>query len=91
MSCIGREHHCLRLHRGVDHNPSKVGRLRRRRPGRHRQALLQQRLKLLFSHPLAPLRQRRAVKHQCMLKKIFTAEELEARVLNPAIAQSVVG
>jgi hypothetical protein len=55
---VGREHHRLRLHRGVDHNTGEVGRLHCFRPGRHRQALLQQRLKLLFPHPLAPTRQR---------------------------------
>ena len=55
---VGREHHRLRLHRGVDHNTGEVGRLHCFRPGRHCQALLQQRLKLLFPHPLAPTRQR---------------------------------
>ncbi len=55
---IGRKHHRLRLHRGVDHNTGEVGRLHRVRPGRHRQALLQQRLELVFPHPLAPTRQR---------------------------------
>jgi hypothetical protein len=51
----------------------------------HSQALLQQRLKLLFSHPLAPTRRRRAVEHQGMLKEL-TAEVLEVRALHPAIA-----
>jgi hypothetical protein len=36
---IGREHHCLRLHRRVDHNTGEVGRLHRLRPRRYRQAL----------------------------------------------------
>src|ERR1700756_4876696 len=31
---IGRKHHRLRLHRGVDHNTGEVGRLHRVRPGR---------------------------------------------------------
>jgi hypothetical protein len=88
---LGREHHRLRLHRGVDHNTGEIGRLHRVRPGGHRQALLQQRLKLLFPHPLAPPRQRRAVKYQCMLEKLLAAEVLEVRVLHPAIAQSLVG
>ena len=35
-----------------------VGRLHRVRPDRHRQALLQQRLELVFPHSLAPSRQR---------------------------------
>jgi len=55
---VGREHHRLRLHRGIDHNTGEIGRLHRVRPGRYRQALLQKRLKLLFSHPLTPTRQR---------------------------------
>jgi hypothetical protein len=83
---VGREHHRLRLHRGVDHNTGEIGRLHRVRPGRNRQALLQQRLKLLFPHPLAPPRQRRAVKHQRVLEKLLTAEVLEIRVLHPTIA-----
>jgi hypothetical protein len=33
---IGREHHRLRLHRRIDHNTGKIGRLHRIRPGRHR-------------------------------------------------------
>src|SRR5260221_8435075 len=50
--------HRLRLHRGVDHNTGEVGRLHCFRAGRHCQTLLQQRLKLLFPHPLAPTRKR---------------------------------
>jgi DNA-binding transcriptional ArsR family regulator len=41
-----------------DHNTGEVGRLHCFRAGRHCQALLQQRLKLLFPHPLASTRQR---------------------------------
>src|SRR5437016_10802225 len=61
------------------------------RPGRHRQALLQQRLELLLPHPLAPTRQRRTVEHQRMLEKLLAAEVLEVRVLHPAIVQTLVG
>ena len=60
------------------------------RPGRHRQALLQQRLELLLPHPLAPTRQRRTVEHQRMMEKLLATEVLEARILHPAIAQSLV-
>jgi hypothetical protein len=55
------------------------------------QALLQHRPKLLFPHPLAPTRQRRAVEHQCILEKLLAAEVLEVRVLHPALAQNLVG
>jgi hypothetical protein len=40
----------LRCGRGVDHNTGEVGRLHRVRPGRHRQALLKQRLELVCPH-----------------------------------------
>jgi hypothetical protein len=54
---VGRKHHRLRLHRRIDHSTGEVGELHRVRPGRRRQALLQQRLKLILPHPLAPTRQ----------------------------------
>src|SRR5271163_1882440 len=88
---VGREHHRLRLHRRVDHDASEVGRLQRLGSGRHRQALLQKRLQLLLSHPLAPARQRGAIKNQSVLEKLLAAEVLEVRVLYPALAQRLVG
>ncbi len=88
---VGREHHRLRLHCGVDHNTGEVGRLHRLRPARHCQALLQQRRKFLVAHPLTPTRQRGAVEHQRMSEKLLAAEVLEVRVLHPAIAQTLVG
>jgi hypothetical protein len=78
---VGRKHHRLRLHGRIDHNPGEVGGLHRVRPGRDRQALLQQRL----------TRQRRTVEDQRMLEKRLAAEVLEVRILHPAIAQSLVG
>src|SRR5260370_15912184 len=84
---VGREHYRLRLHRRVDHDASEVGRLHRRGSGRHRQALLQKRLQLLLSHPLAPARQRRAVTNQSVLETLLAAEAFEASDLYPPLPQ----
>src|SRR5262249_21208606 len=51
----------------------------------------QQRLELVFTHPLAPTRQRRTVKHQRMLEKFLAAEVLEVRVLHPPMPQTLGG
>ena len=88
---VGREHHRLRLHRGVDHHAGQIGRLHRLGPGGDRQALLQQRHELLLAHALAPARQRGAVEHQPVLEELLAAEVLEIRVLDPALAQRLVG
>jgi hypothetical protein len=52
---------------------------------------LQKRLQLLLCHPLAPARQRGAIKNQSMLEKLLAAEALEVWVLYPALAQHLVG
>ena len=85
---VGREHHRLRLHRRVDDHARQVRRLHRLGPCGDRKALLQQRLQLLLAHALAPARQRRAVEHQPVLEELLAAEELEIRVLHPAIAHA---
>jgi hypothetical protein len=43
LASVGNNHR-LRLHRRIDHNTGEVGGHHRVRPGRRRQALLQQRL-----------------------------------------------
>ena len=88
---IGGEHHVLGLHRGVDDHPRQLGRLDRLGPGGDRQALLQQRLQPLLAHAVAPARQRRAIEHQPVLEELLAAEELVIGVLDPALAQHLVG
>jgi hypothetical protein len=66
-------------------------RLDRPGPGGDRQAFLQQRLQPFLAHAVAPTRHRRAVEHQPMLEELFAAEELVIGVLDPALAQHLVG
>ena len=54
---VGRKHHRLGLHRGVDDHPGEVLRSHRRGAGGNRQALLQQSNEFLLTHTLAPARQ----------------------------------
>src|SRR5262249_25308212 len=63
------------------------------RPGAvgHRKALLQQRGDLLLTQPLAPARERRAIKRQLVPEHHFPTEVLEIRVLHPPVAQRLVG
>jgi hypothetical protein len=46
---------------------------------------------LLLTQPLAPARQRRAIKRQFVPEHHFPAEVLEIRVLHPSVAQRLVG
>src|ERR1700689_3408011 len=55
------------------------------------QAFLDQRDELLLAHPLAPARQRRTVEHQRVPKELLAAEQLIIGVLDPALAQNLVG
>src|SRR5262249_19913821 len=57
----------------------------------HREALLQQRDDLLLTQPLAPARERRAIKWQLVPEHHFPTEVLEIRVLHPSLAQRLVG
>ena len=88
---VGGERHVLGLHRGVDDHPGQFGRLDRLGLDGDRQALLDQRRQPLLAHALAPARQRRAVEHQLVLEELLAAEELVIRVLDPALAQHLVG
>src|SRR3954454_17257899 len=74
---------------------STVTRLRswpRNAPGlvRHPQALRQQQLQLV-AEPLAPMAQVRALVREGMLKELLAGEELEVRVVNPALANALIG
>src|SRR3974377_480415 len=54
-------------------------------------ALLRQSNELLPPHALAPACQRGAVEHQPVLEELFAAEILVIRVLDPMLAQRLVG
>jgi hypothetical protein len=88
---VGRERDRLGLHCRVDDHLGKVRRLGRAGARRHVQALLNQRDELLFAHPLPPARQRRAVERRLVLEELLAAEQLEIRVLDPPLAQRLVG
>ena len=88
---IGRMRDRFLLHGGVHHDPLEIFGLDRPGPVRHRKALLQQRRNLLLTQPLAPARQRRAIKRCRVLEHHFAAEILEIRVLHPAVAQRLIG
>src|SRR3954469_24389965 len=57
---------------------------------RHPQALGQQRLQLV-AEPLAPMAQVRALVREGVLKELFAGEELEIRVVDPALAHALIG
>ena len=88
---VGRERHRLGLHRGVDDHLGEVGWLGRAGAGGDIQALREQGGELLLAHALAPARHRRAVERQSVLKELLAAEQLIIGVLDPALAQNLVG
>ena len=88
---VGRMRNRLFLHGGVHHHPLEILGRDGACPVRHRKALLQQRGELLFTQPLPPARQRRAIKRQLMPEYHFPAEVLVIRVLHPASAQLLIG
>ena len=88
---VGREGHSLGLNRGVDNDLGEVGRLGRAGARGDVQAFLDQRDELLLAHALAPARHRRAVERQRVLKELLAAEQLIIRVLDPALAQNLIG
>jgi hypothetical protein len=89
--CVGRMGDRLLLHVGVHHDPFEIFGLDRLRPVRNRKVFLQQRRNLLFTQPLAPARQGRAIERRLVPEHHFPAEVLEIRVLHPARAQHLVG
>jgi hypothetical protein len=59
---VGRMRDRFLLHCGIHHNPFEIFGLDRSAPVRYREALLQQSGDLFLTQPLAPARQRRAIK-----------------------------
>ncbi len=57
---------------------------------RHPQALGQQQLQLV-AEPLAPMAEVRALVREDVLEELFAGEELEMRVVDPALAHPLIG
>ena len=87
---VGRVRDRLLLDGGIHHHALEILALDSPGPVCHRKALLQERRDLLLTQPLAPARQRRAVKWQLVPEHHFAAEILEIRVLYPPVAQRLV-
>ena len=60
-------------------------------PNGNVQALLKQRHELVFAHALAPARHRGAIERQLVLEEFLTTEQLIICILQPALAQPLVG
>src|SRR5262245_61443651 len=88
---VGRMRDRLLLHSGIYRNPFEIFGVDRPGAVGHREALLQQRGDLLLTQPLAPARERRAIKWQLVPEHHFPTEVLEIRVLHPSLAQRLVG
>ena len=76
---VGREGDVLRLHRGVNDDAVKIGWLHGASAGRDREALLQQGLKALLAHAVAPAGDRGAIKRQGVAEEFLAAEILIIR------------
>jgi hypothetical protein len=87
---IGRKGDGLRLHRGVDRHPRQVLAAQRADLVRHPQALGQQPIQLV-AEPLAPVAQVRTLVRERMLEELFAGEVLEIRVMDPALADPLIG
>src|ERR1700719_3751067 len=87
---VGRVRDRLLLDGGIHHHALEILALDSPGPVCHRKALLQERRDLLLTQPLAPARQRRAVKWQLVPEHRFSAEILEIRVLYQPVAQRLV-
>src|SRR5438067_6531970 len=88
---VGRMRDRLLLDSGIYRNPFEIFGGDRPSAVGHREALLQQRDDLLLTQPLAPARERRAIKWQLVPEHHFPTEVLEIRVLHPSLAQRLVG
>src|SRR5579863_2625883 len=82
---IGRKADGLWLHRGVDGDPLEILAAQCAGLMRHPQALGQQQLQLV-AEPLAPMAQVRTLVRESVLEELFAGEELEIRVVDPALA-----
>ena len=87
---IGRKGDGLRLHRGVDGDSLEVFAAQGAGTVRHPQALGQQQLQLV-AEPLAPVAQIAALVREGMLEELLAGEILEIRVMDPALAYTLVG
>src|SRR2546430_1866807 len=87
----GRMRDRLLLDSGIYRNPFEIFGVDRPGAVGHREALLQQRADLLLTQPLAPARERRAIKWQLVPEHHFPTEVLEIWVLHPSLAQRLVG
>src|SRR5215467_7097311 len=90
-SGVGRMRDRLLLDSGIYRNSFEIFGVDRPGAVGHREALLQQRDDVLLTQPLAPARERRAIKRQLVLEHHFPAEVLEIWVLYPSVAQRLVG
>src|SRR5262249_19220608 len=88
---VGRMRDRLLLYSGIYRNPFEIFGVDRPGAVGHREALLQQRGDLLLAQPLAPARERRAIKWQLVPEHHFPTEVLEIRVLHPSLARRLVG
>src|SRR2546423_358780 len=88
---VGRMRDRLLPYSGIYRNPFEIFGVDRPGAVGHREALLQQRGDLLLTQPLAPARQRRAIKWQLVPEHHLPTEVLEIRVLHPSLAQRLVG
>src|SRR5262245_17492260 len=78
---VGRMRDRLLLYSGIYRNPFEIFGVDRPGAVGHREALLQQRDDLLLTQPLAPARERRAIKWQLVPEHHLPTEVLEIRVL----------
>src|SRR5262249_9970808 len=90
-SGVGRMRDRLLLDSGIYRNPFEIFGVDRPGAVGHRKALLQQRGDLLLTQPLAPARERRAIKRQLVPEHHFPTEVREIRVLHQLLAQRLVG
>src|SRR5215813_11577209 len=86
---VGRMRDRLLLDSGIYRNPFEIFGVNRPGAVGHREALLQQRDDLLLTQPLAPARERRAIKWQLVPEHHFPTEVLEIRVLHPSLSNLI--
>src|SRR5262245_66664823 len=81
---VGRMRDRLLLDSGIYRNPFEIFGVDSPGAVGHREALLQQRYDLLLTQPLAPARERRAIKWQLVPEHHFPTEVLEIREIGRA-------
>jgi hypothetical protein len=88
---VGRKGDRFLLHGCVDDDLPEVGGLGGSHPRGDGQALLNERDQLVLAHALTPAGQRRTVERERVAEELLAAEQLIIRVLDPALAQDLVG